>query len=412
MTDLVIALVLLLVSALFSGTEVAYTSLSLDQVEKMRRGGSASRLAAWLHDRLDTVLTTITIGNNLANLAASALVTVWTTRTFGEGFVGISTGALTLLVLIFGEVSPKQIGFARNESVSRITAPVLNIANIVLFPLVVVIRALSGLMTRVFARDRRERVTLESLSHIVRYAGSTGVLDRSQLTVMKNFFRSIDVQVEAIMTHRTRVFSMERNTRIGSAVDQLIQRGYSRAPVFSETNEQIVGTVVLKDLIRRSREGGSDSPVWEVMLEPVFVPENRSIYEMLAQFRKERLNLAVVLDEYGGLSGIITVEDIVEEIFGELYDEHEKAAAAKIVRVSDGEFLIDADTPVHVVNDHTELSIPSERDAQTIGGYILQYAERMPVRGETLDTPHGRFVIEALGPNRIARVRLIAARGE
>ncbi len=412
MTDLAIAIVLLLVSALFSGTEVAYTSLSLDQIEKMRRGGRTSRLAAWLHDRLDTVLTTITIGNNLANLAASALVTVWTTRTFGEGFVGVSTGALTLLVIVFGEVTPKQIGFSQNDIISRFTAPVLNVANIILFPFVIVIRAISGLMTRVFARDRRERVTLESLSRIVRYAGSTGVLDRSQLTVMTNFFRSIDVQVEAIMTHRTKVFSLERSTQIGEAIDQLIARGYSRAPVYSERSEQIVGTVVLKDLIKRSRENGGSSPVWEVMLEPVFIPESRSIYQMLSQFRKERLNLAVVLDEYGGLSGVITVEDIVEELFGELYDEHEKAAAAKIVRVEEGEFLMDADTPVHVVNDHTELNIPSERDAQTIGGYILQFVERMPVRGERLDTPHGTFVIESLGPNRIAQVRLIAPKGD
>lgn len=392
---------------MFSGTEVAFTSLSVDQIERMKKEyGVRGKLVADLYEHLDVVLTSITIGNNLANLAASALVSALTIRLFGETWLTASTFVLTILVLILGEVTPKQIGIMHNERVTLHLARFLRVFSIVFAPFIWMVRLVSNALTRLTGGRKRPRLTIEGLHHLVRYAGAEGLVNQLNASVLKNVFRSRDVRVGAIMTHRTRIFSLDKRLSVSEAFPSMLDAGFSRIPVYDEEPERIVGVLLIKDAARAVAEGTGDTAISRVMVPPVFVPENKSFHLVLSRLRRERLNMAIVLDEYGGVAGLVTMEDLVEEFVGELYDEGEIEEEQPLFPVSDGEYVIAGDAPIHVVNDHLEINLAVEDgDAQTVAGYIIHHLGRIPEQGADLDTPYGTFTIESVSENHVERVR-------
>jgi putative hemolysin len=404
--EITIVFILLLISGAFSGTEVAFTSLSVDQIERMKReNGKRGRQVADLHDHLDVVLTSITIGNNIANLAASALVSAVTIRLFGETWLTASTFILTILVLVIGEVTPKQIGIIHNEAVTLRLARFLRIFSIVFAPIIWLIRLVSNALTRLAGGNKRPRVTVEGLQQLVRYAGSVGLFNQINASVLKNVFRSRDVRVGAIMTHRTKVYSLEKHLTAGEVFPGIIESGFSRIPVYDVEPERIVGILLMRDVARAVAEGTPDTPISRIMVPPVFVPETKSFHLVLSRLRRERLNMAIVLDEYGGVAGIVTMEDLVEEFVGELYDEGETEEAQPLFPVSAGEYLIAGDAPIHVVNDHLDVDLSTEGDAQTVAGYIIDHLGRIPEQNEVLETRFGTFTVEAVGRSHIQKVR-------
>jgi len=404
--EIIIVFILLLASGTFSGTEVAFTSLSVDQLERFkRRHGARGRLVAKLYDELDVVLTTITIGNNLANLAASALVSALTIRLFGETWLTLSTVILTILVLIIGEVTPKQIGILHNEAVTLGMSRFLRVFSIVFFPVIILVRLVSNALTRLTGTGSKEKITVEGLQHLVRYAGSAGLLNQLDTAIMKNVFRSSGVRVGAIMTHRTKIFSLDKRERTGDVLAAIIDSGYSRIPVYDEDPERIVGIALMKDVAKAVAAGDTEQPLSRITMPPLFVPETRTFHEVLTRLRREHLNMALVLDEYGGLSGLVTMEDLIEEFLGELYDEGEIEETQKVQVLGENVYVIMGDTPIYVVNDHLETEFPSEGDAQTIGGYVTQHMGRIPEEGEQFETAEGVFTIEAVSRSRIVRLR-------
>ena len=406
MVEIAIIFALLLVSGAFSGTEVAFTSLSVDQIERLKKeGGKNGRRVADLYERLDVVLTSITIGNNLANLAASALVSALTIRVFGETWLTASTFVLTILVLILGEVTPKQIGILHNERVTLGLAGFLEVFSKVFAPFIWLIRQVSNALARLAGGGSRPRITVEGLAHLVRYAGSAGIVNQLNASILKNVFRSRDVRVGAIMTHRTRVFSLERRRTVREVFPSILESGYSRIPVFDGDPEHIVGILLVKDVARAVAEGNQDAPISRFMVAPVFVPESKNFHQVLSRLRRERLNMAIVLDEYGGVAGLVTVEDLIEEFVGELYDEGEEEEAQPLITVTEDEFIIAGDAPIHVVNDHLDLTFTGEGDAQTIGGLITQEMGRIPEQGETFETAFGVFTVESVGQSHISSLR-------
>lgn len=405
MFEITAVFLLLFISGTFSGTEVAYTSLSFEQLETMkRRKGKRGKLAADLHDRLDTVLTTITIGNNIANLAASALISAWTIRLFGEAWLTVSTAVLTVLVLIIGEVTPKQIGIIHNERVALYLARLLRILSYVFLPFILAISGISNFLTRLTGGTPRPKVTTEGLRHMARYAGRTGVLNQVHASIVKNAIRSHEVRVEAIMTHRTKIVSVDKRESANAVLHRMIESGFSRLPVYDDDPEYVVGVVILRDVVQLAQGDDPDVPISRVMTAPIFVPENRTINEMLARLQREHTNMAIVLDEYGGLAGLVTIEDLVEEFVGELYDENEIAKKQAILKKGD-DFVIAADTAIHVVNDHLDLEIPIEGDAQTIGGYLTENYGDIPPTGQTFQIGQGTFTVGEVSRSRIVTVR-------
>ena len=398
---------LVLLSGFFSATETAFTSLSMLQIQHMvENHGRKGRRVKELSGRPDILLTTILIGNNLVNIGASAIATEMTIRLFGSQAIGIMTGILTLVILIFAEVTPKRIAIIHNEGISLFSAVAVRFLSVLFSPVIWFISLISSLVTRFFASERRADISMEGLLHIVNVAGNMGVVKQYEQEMIKSIFRLNDVNAKAIMTHRTEVYSIEKSTSLKKAFTSMIEEGYSRIPVYDKDPERIVGIVLFKDIAREIAQGREKTPLRSLMLEPVFIPATKKISDMYALFKKEKLNIAVVMDEYGGLAGIVTQEDVVEELFGELYDENEEKGRERIQHIKKNRYRIKGDTSLKQIEDHLGIELPHGKHVQTISGYIAEILDRLPQRNETIETDWGELTIEGIVRNRITSLQM------
>lgn len=406
--EILLLVILLFLSGFFSAAETAFTSITVFQIEdlKKRRPRKGLRIAK-LRNRSDIFLTTILIGNNLVNIAASAIATEMTIETFGNTAIGISTGILTLIVLIFGEVTPKRLAISHNEAICLSTVEIVVVLSWVFRPFIYLIGAASLFLTRLTGPAKGQKITLDGVLHLVDMAEDSGVLENDKTRMMKSILRFSEVKIRAIMTHRIRVFSLEADETVGEVMDRIQKEGYSRIPVYDDDPENIVGVVLSKDIWRNHFDGNLSLPLRKLMIPPVFASQNMSVYKLLSILKREKLNQVIVLDEYGGLAGIVTYEDVIEEILGEIYDEDEEKGNEKITPLPDGTFQILGDTPLYMVNDVLDVNIPSGRGAQTLGGYLADLAGNIPHTDEKISTPEGDFIVEQISRKRIVSVRYI-----
>ena len=407
LTSILILILLILLSGFFSATETAFTSLSMLQIQHMvQKHGKKGRRVKALSGKPDILLTTILIGNNLVNIGASAIATEMTIRLFGSQAIGIMTGVLTLIILIFAEVTPKRIAIIHNEGISLNFGGTIKFLSLLFSPFIRLIGFISSFITRFFASERQHDVSMEGILHIVNVAGNLGVVKQYEQEMIKSIFRLNDVTAKAIMTHRTEVFSLEKSLSLAEAYPLMIEEGFGRIPVYDKDPEKIVGIVLFKEVAREIVQGRGHLTLRSLMLEPPFVPTNRKISEMYERFKQEKLNIAIVMDEYGGLAGIVTQEDIVEELFGELYDENEEKGHERIQHIKKNRYRIKGDTSLKQIEDHLGIDLPHGKYVQTISGYIAEILDRLPQRNETVETDWGELTIEGIVRNRITSLQL------
>ena len=404
--EVILFVILLVLSAVFSATETAFTSLSVVQIQEMAAdNGKKGRMVKLLSKRPDILLTTILIVNNLVNIAASAIVTNVTIQTFGSQALAISTGLLTLVILVFAEVTPKQIAIVHNEGIALFMAYPVRGVSWILLPIIKFIGFISSLITQLVGGEKK-KLSLDGILYMVSIAERQGVVETYETRMIKNVFRFNDTQVQAIMTHRTEVFSLSRDTNIGDALVLISEKGYSRIPVYKDDVEEIIGIVLVKNLMANYHAGKSNLKLKDIMLKPLYISGTRKVNELFYTLKNQKLNIAVVMDEYGGLAGIVTMEDITEELFGELYDEHEKHERDKIVLLRDGRYRVMGETTIHQIEDRLGLELPAGKYAQTLAGYIVEYLGSIPVKNQQIETPFGVFIIESVKRNRINSVIL------
>ncbi len=404
--EITLLLILLIFSGVFSATETAFTSLSVSQVQELGIDfGKKGRLVRDLSKRTDILLTTILIGNNLVNISASAIVSSLTIEMYGSYFLAFSTALLTLVILIFAEVTPKQIAIVHNEKIALFMAFPIKWLSWGLLPVIKLIGFISSLITHMIGGEKK-KLSLDNILHMVSIAERQGVVETYETRMIKNVFRFNDTQVQAIMTHRTEVFSLEKNTSVQEALVQISEKGFSRVPVYNEDPEEIIGIVLAKTLMVNFYQGKQELEINSLMLKPLYVSGTRKVNELFYILKNQKLNIAIIMDEYGGLSGIVTMEDITEELFGELYDEHEQHRKERITLLRDGNHRVMGDTPIHEIEDVLGLELPSGKSAQTLAGYLVEYLGSIPVKNQNINTPFGEFTIESIKRNRINSVIL------
>jgi len=395
-------LVLILLSAIFSSTETAFTSLSYLQLrEIVQKNGRTGRLVEQLSEKPNILLTTILIGNNLVNIAASVIATQFTITLFGNQAVGIMTGILTLIILIFAEVTPKQIAILHNDRIALRMAYPIKVLSIALYPVSKLIGFVSSSITSFFAPREKARISLEGILHMVHLAEREGVVENYETRMVKSVFRFNDTQVQTIMTHRTDIFSLEADRMLNEILEEVTEQGYSRIPVYDDNPEYIVGILLVRNLMRSIAGGAGNIPIRDIMTDPIFVSETRKVNELFFLFKREKLNIAVVMDEYGGLAGIVTLEDVAEELFGELYDENEIQGWEKITSLGENRYRITGDTSLHQLTDRFGISFSHSKYVQTVGGLLIEYLGTIPVENQKISTPKGDFIVENLRRKRI-----------
>ncbi|AEV29664.1 CBS domain-containing protein [Sphaerochaeta pleomorpha str. Grapes] len=406
-TQLIAICILLVLSAVFSATETAFTSLSYIQQKTLENKRSRSaRMAYKLCQKSDVLITTVLVGNNVVNISVSSLVTTYALRVFGNNTVGYATGLLTLVILIFGEITPKQIALNHNMKIATFMAYPIRFLTLALFPVIWLLRILSKGITHLFAKNTEPRITAEGVMHMVDAAEDFGVVDEYESGLMQRAIHFSAMQVKTIMTHRTDVFCINDEMSIRQAFPLIVESGFSRTPIYHGNSEDITGILLIRDILRAQIEGNLDERVITIARKPAFVPEQMHLDDVFFLFKRDKLQQAIVLDEYGGFSGVVTMEDVAEQLFGELYDEHESRFPERIVESEQtpGTYRVMADTPFMQLIDELSLHYAPNGKTSTVASYLMDLTGDIPQEGDILQSPLGTFRIITMKGNRMEEV--------
>ncbi|MDX9800774.1 MAG: hemolysin family protein [Spirochaetia bacterium] len=408
--QIILIVSLLLLSGFFSSSETAFTSLSTLQIETLAdKKGSRGKLVKKLLKNPEKLLTAILTGNNLVNISLSVISTRFTIELLGNAFIGFMTGFLTLAILIFGEVIPKNLALLHNEGISVFAAPIINTFLIIFSPIIWFITLISSSITRYLSPQTRDPLTMDAILRLVRYAEAKGVLEDYERDMVHAVFRLDQQNISSIMTHRTEVFSLDKSSRIIDVIDLINSNSFSRIPVYEDNPENIKGIVLVKDIVKKigCREENVFIKLEDIMIPPYFLPDNKKIRDALFIMQKAKKNMAIILDEYSGLAGIVTIEDIIEEIVGELYDEDDTPEHDKITILNENTYLVSGSALISMVNDSLGTSLPIGRFSQTIGGFIIDELGRIPKRKEKIFVKGAEIVVDSVSLTKINNVKIM-----
>lgn len=405
---IILLIILVCCSAFFSASETALTSLSKIRLRNMvdENVKNADLIMKLLEDP-NRLLSSILVGNNLVNNGASALTTALAIQLFSgdaESGAGVATIIITIIILIFGEITPKTVAAQKAEKVALVVCRLISICVTIFKPVVAVLNVVTGALTRLFGCVPGEKVpliTAAELKTIVNVSHEEGVLELDERTMINNVFDFGDSKAKDVMTPRTDILAVPLDVSYEEYVRLVKEEGFSRMPVYGEDLDDIVGILYVKDIFFLDKEEFSAE---KYMREPLFTYESKPIAELLAEMKTSRLAVAIVLDEYGGTSGLVTMEDMVEEIVGDIEDEYDDDEE-EIEIVKENEFVVDGSTRLEDFNEMVGTELFCE-EVDTIAGYILVKLGNFPKESEELETDGLRIVVEEMEKNRIEKVRV------
>jgi CBS domain containing-hemolysin-like protein len=395
--------ILLLFSAFFSSSETAFLSCRRIRIRHlMDEGNKKAELLHKMMGEPDRLVASIVIGNNIVNVAASAIATSVAIDVFGSEGVGIAIGIMTFLILLVGEITPKGIAVKHAERLSLTFVKPLYYLTKVLYPVATALTAITRGLLRLFggSLDRNPFLTEEEFKTLLAVAEEEGSLEEEERERIYNVFEFSDTVAKEVMTPRTDMVCLGINASLEEAREVTVNTGFSRIPVYSENVDHITGILYAKDLLQY----GENSYTLEDMIrEPYFIPETKKVDELLKEMQKSKIHLAIVVDEYGGTAGIVTIEDLLEEIVGEIFDEYDETNTP--IRVIDEQtVIINAMVPIDEVNQMLTIKIP-ENGFETIGGFILDQFGRIPVEGEKVSFDGVDFTVFKTDGVRIVNVK-------
>ena len=374
---ILVMILLIGMSAFFSSTETAFTSFNHARVKALARGGNKrARLAIELSDKYDKLLSSILIGNNIVNILASSLATVVFVAWLGGAGVSVSTVVMTVLVLIFGEISPKTLAKDHADQLVLAFAPYINFIMLLLTPLNWIFAQWRKLLALVFPAPKDEGMAEEELLTLVAEAEQEGEIDEHESDLIRSAIEFNDQTAEDILTHRVDIVALDVEMTMDEAEQVFHENTFSRLPVYEDSIDSIVGVIHEKDFFNNR----TATSLREIMKPPLFVTPTSRISDLLHTLQKAKSHMAIVSDEYGGTMGIVTMEDIIEELVGEIYDEHDQVVES-FKKLPDGSYLIDCTASLW---DMQELfAIQGDFDAATVGGWVLDQMGRIPAVGDT-----------------------------
>src|SRR5579884_686939 len=406
--QLILLIAMLILCGIASAAETALTSVSRIKLKNMveegdQRAAEVERLLA----QPNTFLTTILIVNNVSVIIASSMATVLALRfsaTLGEL---ISTLVTSLVVLIFCEITPKTAAVQNPLRWARAFVGPVKAAAWILHPLVWALSAITSFFVRIMGGQMIHRgpfVTEEELRLLVTVGEEEGVLEEEETEMIHSIFGFADTRVREVMVPRIDMVTLESDATVNEAIDLAMQGGFSRIPVFEESIDNIIGVLYTKDMLKQLREGHATYPVRDLVRPAYFVPETKKLDDLLREIRQRRTHMAIVVDEYGSVAGLVTIEDLVEEIVGDIRDEydHEENVYEEI---TPDEYIVDAKISINDFNDLMETELDNE-DYDTVGGFLYAQLDKIPVVGDTITFENLKFTVLATKGRRITKVRV------
>ncbi len=407
--NFIILLILLLLSAFFSSAETAFTTVKKVRLNILKEeGNKRAALVLKILENPSKMLSTILIGNNVVNISASALSTMLATELFGNMAVGIATGILTLLVLLFGEILPKTLALRSNERCALGYAPFIRALSVILTPLIFVIDKLSNGILRLLGVDPNKKVIRITESELLSYVDvghQDGVIESEEREMIHNMFEFSDAIARDIMIPRVNMIMADLHDSYDDIKALFKEHMYTRLPIYKDEPDNIVGVINIKDFL--FLEDPEHFHINKIMREPYYTYESKKIADLLNEMRKKNQSVCIVLNEYGTAEGMISMEDMVEEIIGQIRDEYDADEAELLKPLSDREYLVDGTMNLDDINEQLGTSYESE-DYDSISGIIIeQLDDRLPAEGETVSLPDGTVLkVEKLDNQRIETVRL------
>ena len=411
-------LILLLLSAFFSGSETALTAASRGKLRAQAdRGSRGAQRALMITEDNERLIGSVLLGNNLVNILATSLATALFTRVFGESGVALATLVMTLLVLIFAEVLPKTYAITNAEVAASRVAPIIRFVILLFAPVVSAVRAFVRVILRVFGvradPDSQILAVREEIMGALSIGHSEGTVEKEDRDRILGALDLADRMVEEIMLHRSQIEMLDANLPASEIVARCLESAHTRLPLYRDEAENIVGVIHAKDLLRAiyarrevaGKEDLTEFDVLDVAMEPYFIPETTTLDEQMRQFLVRRTHFALVVDEYGALRGLITLEDILEEIVGEITDEFDREEDALIRRTETGDWLVDGGMTIRDLNRETDWNLPDD-EANTVAGLVIHEAQMIPTAGQVFSFHGFRFEVVARKDNRITRLRI------
>ena len=406
---LLLFIICILLSAFFSSSEVALISITKARVRTLVNDNKPGAIAlATLKENPDHFLITILIGNNIVNIAAAAIATAIAISVFGSIGVGIATGLVVIVILVFGEIGPKIYASRAPDTFPRTVAPVILFLSRLLSPVIWVVERVSPSLG--LGRDAAEpAVTEEEIKEWIDVGKEEGTIEQDEKEMLYSVLEFGDTTAREIMTPRVDVILMEDTSGIGEAIRIFNETGFSRIPIYHEQIDNITGVLNVKDVFSAMVSKRKDISIKEIMYDPTFVPETKKIDDLLKELQVHRVQIAIVIDEYSSFVGIVTVEDILEELVGEIMDEYDKEEP-EVQTISEGVYVLDAQMWVDDVNDELGVGLPLDESYETVGGLLIDRLGHIPQHpGEKVEIEAGRItlVVMQMHGRRIVKIKCV-----
>ena len=413
-------LLLLMMSALFSGSETALTAASRGKLRAQADKGSTGAAAALkVTEDNERMIGALLLGNNIVNITSASLATALLTRMYGDGGVALATFVMTALVLIFGEVLPKTYAITNAEVAASCVAPLIRVVILVFSPVVSVVRALVRLLLRLFGvradPDGHILALREEIVGAIALGHSGGAVEKEDRDRLLGALDLNDRTVDEIMRHRSQVEMVDADRSPDDILTQILASPHTRLPVYRDSDENILGVIHAKDLLRevdrlvRGPQGDAkalaDLDILKIAMKPYFVPDTTALDEQMRQFLKRQTHFALVVDEYGALRGLITLEDILEEIVGEITDEFDLAHDTVLKRAENGDYFVDGSMTIRDLNRAMDWQLPDD-EANTIAGLVIHEAQMIPNEKQAFSFHGFRFEVVTRRENRIMKLRV------
>lgn len=381
--QIIIIAVLVLCSAYFSASETAFTSVNKIRLKSQASDGD-KKAGKVLHmtESYDKLLTTILVGNNVVNIGVTAIATVLFVKLYGSYGPTIATIVMTVVVLIFGEITPKNIAKEKSEAFAKFSQPLLSVLMVILTPVNFIFTQWKHLITKIFKLNDKEQITEDELLTIVEEAETGGSIQESHSELIQNAIEFYELEAEDVMTPRPEMEAVEVDVTQEELAQIFRDTGFSRLPVYEEDIDDIIGVINQKDF--HNHIVGTDRKLKDHIVPVVFVGPSMKISDLLKKMQQLKTHMAIVIDEYGGTEGLVTMEDIIEELVGEIYDEHDMVISQDIIPLQNGSYRVKGSANINKVFEYLEIDEEPE-EVLTVNGWVAVQLDKLPARDDKFD---------------------------
>lgn len=411
--QIVAIVILVLLSAFFSSAETALTTVNKHRLRSlMEQGNRTAAKILRLIENPAKMISAILIGNNIVNISASALATTVTTELFGSSFVGVSTGILTLVILLFGEITPKSLATLYNEKIAFIYIHIVAPLTWILTPVIWIVDKLSTVIFFVLRIDKskaKEQMTEGELRTIVDVSVEDGVIEKEEKSMINNVVDFGDSKAKDVMIPRADMVLISVDATFDEVFEIFNEEHYSRVPVYDDNKDSVIGILYMKDLFlyqNKVDKKKQSFSIRDIMREPFFVYEYQKTSSIMAEMRERFVSLAIVLDEYATAVGLITIEDLIEEIVGEIRDEFDMDELETVTKIEENRYEIDGAMKLSDLEDNIGIRLESE-NYDSLGGYVIELLDHLPTEGETVKKDGITLKVVSMDKNRIDRVAIL-----